>query len=103
MNGYLDCEGKIHTCGAWGHLNKAAEIVKEMGIKVNNRLDAEEYLEKLGWIVIRDSDVYGFIGFRVDGKRLHLTDAQKDFLNKLYSEVTERCQKSIDELFENDK
>lgn len=105
MNGYLDREGKLRSCNAWGHLDKATEIVSEMGVKIGNRLDAEAYLEKLGWIVIRSRDVYGLIGIHVDGKeeRLHLTNAQKEFLNKLYGEVSESCQKSIDKLFENDK
>ena len=108
MNGFLDREGKLHSCNAWEHLDKAAEIVEEMGVEISNRLDAEEYLQKLGWIVIRSRDVYGLIGIYVDGKdgkkeRLHLTDAQKEFLNKLYGEVGESCQKSIDELFDNDK
>lgn len=103
MNGFLDREGKLHSCSAWEHLDKAAEIVGEMGVNVKNRLDAEEHLKRLGWIVVRSRDVYGFIGLRVDGKRLHLTDAQKAFLNKLYGEVNKSCQKFIDELFENDK
>ena len=103
MNGYLDREGKLHPCNSWEHLDKAAEIVEEMGVKTGNRLDAEEYLKKLGWIVVRSCDVYGFIGLRVNGKRLHLTDAQKEFLNKLYGEVNESCQKSIDKIFENDR
>lgn len=103
MNGFLDREGKLHPCNSWEHLDKAAEIAEEMGVKVRNRLDAEDYLKKLGWVVVRSRDVYGLIGLRVDGKRLHLTDAQKNFLNKLYGEVNESCQKFIDELFENDK
>ena len=105
MNGYLDREGKIHTCEAWKHLDKAVEIIEEMGVEISNRLDAEEYLQKLGWIVIRSRDVYGFIGLHADGKEecLHLTNAQKASLNKLYGEVNKSCQKSIDELFDNDK
>lgn len=108
MNGFLDREGKIHTCEAYEHLDKAVEITEEMGVEISNRLDAEVYLEKLGWVVIRSRDVYGFIGLyevHADGKekRLHLTDAQKASLNKLYGEVNESCRKSIDELFDNDK
>ena len=103
MNGFLDREGKLHSCNSWEHLDKAAEIAEEMGFKVGNRLDAEEHLKRLGWIVVRSRDVYGLIGLRVNGKRLHLTDAQKAFLYKLYGEVNESCQKSIDDLFENDR
>jgi len=103
MNGYLDREGKLHPCNAWGHLGKAAEIVEGMGVNVKSRLDAEEHLKRLGWIVVRNRDVYGLIGLRVDGKRLHLTDAQKNFLNKLYGEVSEGCMISIDKIFENDR
>lgn len=103
MNGYLDCEGNLHPCSAWGHFDKATEIVDGMGVKVYGGFDAEEYLKRHGWIVVRSCDVYGYIGLRIDGKRLYLTDAQKEFLNKLYGEANENCQKSIDELFDNDK
>lgn len=105
MNGFLDREGKLHSCNAWEHLDKEAEIVEEMGVEISNGLDAEEYLQKLGWIVIRSRDVYGLIGLYTNGKeeRLHLTNVQKEFLNRLYGEVNENCQKSIDELFEQDK
>ncbi len=108
MNGFLDREGTLHPCNAWEHLYKALEVIKEMGVEISSGLDAEGYLQKLGWIVIRSSDVYGLIGIYVDGRegkkeRLHLTDAQKEFLNKLYGGVNESCQKFIDELFEQDK
>ena len=105
MNGFLDREGKLHPCNAWEHLYKAVEITEEMGVEINNRLDAEEYLQKLGWVVIRSRDVYSLIGLYAEGKeeRLHLTQEQKGFLNKLYGEVCKSCQKSIDELFEHDK
>lgn len=105
MNGFLDREGKLHQCNEWGHLDKAIEIVEGMGVQICNKLYAEVYLEKLGWIVIRTRDVYGLIGFYTDDdqkERLHLTDSQKTFLNKLYGEVNKSCQKSIDKLFDND-
>ena len=105
MNGFLDTEGKLHECEAWEHLDEATDIVEKMNITVANRLEAEEYLQKLGWVVVRDRDVYGLIGYYLDGKneRLHLTDAQKAWLNELYGKVNSDCQKSIDELFEWDK
>lgn len=101
MNGFLDTNGQLHECNAWEHLDEAAELVENMGITVANRLEAEERLQQLGWIVIRDRDVYGLIGYHLDGKDecLHLTPEQKTFLNDLYSKVNKSCQESIDELF----
>lgn len=106
MNGFLDTEGKFHECEAWEHLDYASELVENMGIFVNNRLDAEEYLQKQGWIVVRTNDVYGLIGCFKDKnseERYHLTDKQKDWLNKAYENMTTLCRESVDEMFKWDK
>lgn len=106
MNGFLDTEGKLHKCEAWEHLDYATELVENMGVSINNRLEAEEYLQKLGWVVVRDSDVYGLIGYyKKDSNdiRHHLTDKQKDWLNRAYEEMTLSCRESVDDMFEMDK
>lgn len=103
MNGFLDTEGILHECSSWEHLDKAEEIVESMGVSVNNRLEAEDYLQKQGWIVVRTRDVYGLIGYYKDKdseERYHLTDAQIDWLNKAYKNMTTECRKSVDEMFE---
>lgn len=106
MNGFLDTEGNLYECSSWGHLDKAEEIVENMGVSVNNRLEAEEYLQKQGWVVVRTSDVYGLIGYyknKDSEERYHLTDAQIDWLNKAYEDMTSECRKSVDEMLEWDK
>lgn len=106
MNGFLDTDGRLYECEPWGHLDEAYDIVENMGVPVANRLKAEEYLQKLGWIVVRTHDVYSLIGFFKDdssGIRYHLTDAQKDWFNKAYEDMTSKCRESIDEMFERDK
>lgn len=105
--GFLDTEGKLHKCESWEHLDKAWEIVvDEMGIAVQNRLEAEEYLQKLGWIVIRAKDVYGLIGYykeQGNEERYHLTDIQKKWLEANYESFNDLKRESVDEMFEWDK
>lgn len=104
MNGFLDREGKLHGCSIYGHLDKAWDIVEEMGQKCKNRLDAEQYLQHLGWVVVRNDDVYGLIGYYIKGEeKLHLTEAQMAWLNSAFEKVNSSCQKSIIELFEWNK
>lgn len=106
MNGYLDTNGKLHKCDAYGHLDLAFDITDKMGIISITRLDAESTLLKLGWIVVRTNDVYGNIGTIKDAStdtRYHLTDSQKKWLNEHYSEMTNRCREAVDKMFEWDK
>ena len=106
MNGLLDTKGNLHKCNAWEHLDKAFTIVENMGVSVANRLEAEEYLQKLGWIIVRTNSVYGLIGYFQENSntlRYHLTDAQKKWLNKTYEYMTDECRKSVDTLFDMDK
>lgn len=112
MNGFLDTKGKFHKCEPYEHLDKAREIVdfftqtEELNAPVYNEVQAEEYLQKLGWIVIRTDDVYGLIGHYKSAdsyERYHLTDKQKEWLNKNYEKMTSSCRESVDELFKWDK
>ena len=102
--GFLDTEGILHPCDSWGHMDLALDITDDMGLSFYNRLDAEDYLKKLGWIVIRARDVYGFIGWRNPdtGKRIHLTDAQRDWLIAHYEDMPEVKRKTVDDLFDVD-
>lgn len=106
LTGFLDTEGKLHECERWEHLDLAYEIVDNLGVFVRNRLEAEDYLQKLGWIVVRMNDVYGLIGcFKDESKdiRYHLTEEQKNWLNENYKDMTKSCRESIDELFHWDR
>lgn len=106
LSGYLDTEGKLHKCESWEHLDLAYEIVEKLGVSVRNRIEAEDYLQKLGWIVVRVNDVYGLIGCFKDGSkdiRYHLTEEQKNWLNENYKDMTKSCRETVDELFRLDK
>ena len=106
MNGFLDTEGKFHECEPWGHLDKAWEIVvEEMKVPVANRLKAEEHLQKLGWVVVRTSDVYGLIGYcksEDSDERYSLTEKQKDWLLNAYEDMTPNCRVSVDIMLGHD-
>ena len=75
MNGFLDPKGILHKCEAWEHLDTALEITEDMNPAIHNRLEAEQYLQEQGWIVVRNRDVYGLIGIHYNKKEecLHLT------------------------------
>lgn len=106
MNGFLDTEGNLHECEPWEHLDKAFVIVEDMGVFVANRLEAEEYLQKLGWIIIRTKNVYGLIGCLKENNstiRYHITEEQKKWLNEAYEYMTDECRESVDMLFDRDK
>ena len=107
MNGFLDTEGKLHPCEHYEHLDLAFDIVEEMGVIVHNRLEAEEYLQKLGWVCVRTNDVYGLIGCFKDienGKeeRYHLTKEQREWFNNNYENMTMACRESVDVMFDWD-
>lgn len=104
--GILDTNGHLHQCDSYGHLDLAEDLVKEMGVTVKNRLKAEEYLQKLGYVIIRAHDVYGYIGYfknKNSDVRYHLTEAQIDWLNKNYEYMLPDCRESVEELFKWDK
>ena len=105
MNGLLDLNGKLHVCEPYGHIELAKAIVSGMGVSSANGLKAEEYLQKLGWVVVRTRDVYGLIGHYIgDGEeRYHLTKAQKEWLNKAYEQMNDECRKSVDKMLEWDR
>ena len=104
--GILDTNGHLHRCDPYGHLDLAADLVKEIGITVKNRLEAEEYLQKLGYVIIRAHDVYGYIGWHKDetsDECYHLTKAQIEWLNKNYEYMLPDCRESVEELFKWDR
>ena len=105
MNGLLDLNGKLHQCEPYGHMELAKTIVSGMGVPVATGYEAEDYLQKQGWLVVRTRDIYGLTGYYIgEGKeRYHLTAPQKDWLNSEYANMLEECQKSVDRLFAMDK
>ena len=108
--GFLTPEGKLLECEYWEHMSFASELVEKMKdapdeAKVNG-LAAEEYLQKLGYIVIRARDCYGLIGYFKEGSntcRYHMTEEQKKWLLDHYDEFVREKQESVDKLFDWDK
>ena len=102
--GILAPDGKLIPCESYDHLNIANKLVKEMEHPVNNKLEAEEYLQQLGYVVIRARDVYGLIGYLDDNDHLIcLTNAQKRWLEENYDNFPIEKQRSIDDLLDKVK
>ena len=102
--GILAPDGKLIPCESYDHLNIADKLVKEMEHPVNNKLEAEEYLQQLGYIVVRARDVYGLIGYLDDNDQLIcLTNAQKRWLEENYDNFPIEKQRSIDDLLDKVK
>ena len=95
--GFLSPEGVLTECVSWGHLSKAEEICKQLGIKTRNGVEAEQYLMNKGYIVVRAQDVYGLIGYKNNEDTLiYLTPEQKKWLEDNYSSMPPEKQKSVD-------
>lgn len=86
-------------------MSKAIEITETMGQNFYNGIDAEQYLQKLGWIVVRANDVYGLIGmYNVEkGKVYHLTEEQKVWLLEHYESMSPVKRQYVDEILDNDQ
>ena len=103
--GLLDPAGILHECESWGHLDAAQSIVEKMNnapVKAQyNRLEAEAYLQRLGWVIVRASDVYGMIGYLDDNDEvIHLSSEQKEWLIKEYENFPPDKRESVDELID---
>ena len=103
--GLLDPSGVLHECASWEHLDTAWDIVDNMDgapaeAKVN-RLEAEAYLQRLGWVIVRARDVYGMIGFLDDNDEvIHLSERQKEWLIAEYGNFPPDKRESVDELID---
>lgn len=103
--GFLAPNGTMYPCSSWEHLSKAVEIASKLGQSFYNGVDAEEYLQKLGWVVVRANDVYALVGMYhpETKKRIHLTKEQKEWLLSHYEKMSVTKRTFVDELFDNDK
>ncbi len=104
--GLLDPDGTLHECESWEHLDTAYEIVEQMAdapAKARmNRLEAESYLQNLGWVIVRARDVYGMIGYLGENdKVIHLSEEQKKWLTDNYEFFPTDKQASVDDLLDN--
>lgn len=109
--GILDTNGILHECSPYEHLELAWEIVEEDMHNpelAQNTLQAETYLKKLGWIVIGSCGVDSFIGYFKDldnpnsEERIHLTKAQKVWLEEHYENMSPKMRLAVDDIFIRD-
>lgn len=109
--GILDTDGILHECRPYEHLELAWDIVvNDMGNPefVTNTLGAEIYLQKLGWIVIGSCGADSFIGYFKDldnpnsEERIHLTKAQKVWLEEHYEYMSPKTRLTVDDIFTRD-
>lgn len=101
--GILSPNGSFIECESYEHLDLAKEIAEKLNSEYShkNRLICEEYLQKLGYIIVRVRDVYGLIGYLDDNdKVIYLTNEQKNWLESHYDEFPKDKQKSIDDLID---
>lgn len=108
--GFLTPEGKLLECDYWEHMSFALELVEKMKDAPDeaklNGCTAEEYLQKLGYIVVRARDCYGLIGYYKEGShtcRYHMTKEQKKWLLDHYDGFVKEKQESVDNLFNWDR
>ena len=103
--GFLAPTGILYPCSSWEHMHKAIEICATLGNFFRRGTDAEDYLMKLGWVVVRAQDVYALIGSRhpETKKRIHLTKEQKEWLLSHYESMSTTKRSWVDQIFENDR
>ena len=102
--GILKPDGSFIECERYEHLELERELVETLDEKFSylSSLDCELYLQKLGYVIVRASDVYGFIGHLDDNhKIIHLTDKQKKWLEDHYSEFPSDKQRSVDDIIDH--
>lgn len=102
--GILSPDGNFIECESYEHLDLAKEIAKKLNSEYSHKsgLDCEEYLQKLGYVVVRARDVYGLIGYLDDnGKFIYLSDKQKKWLEDNYDNFPTDKQRSIDDLIDH--
>jgi hypothetical protein len=103
--GILSPNGSFTECESYEHIELAKEIAKKLNGEYShkNGLVCEEYLQKLGYVIVRSRDVYGLIYYLDDdGKFICLSDEQKKWLEDHYDEFPIDKQRSVDDLIDYD-
>jgi hypothetical protein len=101
--GILSPNGSFIECESYEHLDVAKEIAEKLNSEYayKNGVACEEYLQKLGYIIVRARDVYGLIGYLDDDdKFIYLSDEQKKWLEDHYAEFPTDKQRSVDALID---
>ena len=102
--GILSPNGSFIECESYEHLELAKEIAEKLNSEYShkNGVVCEEYLQKLGYIIVRARDVYGLIGYLDDDdKVIYLSDEQKKWLEDNYDEFPTDKQRSVDDLIDH--
>lgn len=102
--GILSPNGSFIKCENYEHLALAKEIAEKLNsdYSYESSIACEEYLQKLGYVIIRSHDVYGLIGYlNNDGKVIHLSDEQKKWLEVNYDKFPTDKQRSVDDLIDH--
>lgn len=105
--GFLSPEGELIECNDYEHMSLAYELVSHMDnvpaeYKFNG-VKAEEYLQMLGYIVMRARDCYALIGYRKElnsEQRIHMTAAQEAWLLEHYAEFIPEKRECVDKIFD---
>ena len=102
--GILSPDGSFIECESYEHLDLAKEIARKLNGEYLHKdgLACEEYLQKLGYIIVRVRDVYGLIGYLDDNdKIIYLSDEQKKWLEDNYDKFPTDKQRSVDDLIDH--
>lgn len=104
--GILSPDGSFIECENYEHLELAKEIAEKLNSEYSHksRIVCKEYLQKLGYIIVRAHDVCGLIGYLDDnGKGIYLSAEQQKWLKDNYGKFPKDKQRSIDALIENSR
>ncbi len=104
--GILSPDGSFVECESYEHLDLAKEIAENLNSEYahKNGVACEEYLQKLGYIIVRARDVYGLIGYLDDNdKFIHLSNEQKKWLEDNYDEFPTDKQRTVNDLIDHDR
>ena len=104
--GILSPNGSFVECESYEHLDLAKEIAEKLDSEYayKNGVACEEYLQKLGYVVVRSRDVCGLIGYLDDSdKVIHLSNEQKKWLETNYDNFPTDKQRSVDDLIEHNR
>ena len=102
--GILSPNGSFIECESYGHLNLAKEIAEKLNSEYSHKdgIECEEYLQKLGYIIVRARDVYGLVGYLDDNNKIiYLSDEQKKWLEDNYDKFPTDKQRSVDDLIDH--
>lgn len=99
--GFLSPEGIFYECTSWEHTSKAVEIYEQL-YGEHYYGSAEDFLLRLGYLVLRARDAYR--GSWYDGKFILLTDKQLEWINSHAEAFNDAVKKDLnDMLFDNER